>query len=215
MNAMAPALSSTARTRAYSMGCLVVYCVTVACGGSPASPSGPDYTATRGRLTMTFTAQDASFTGAAEAYHRLWSDEGAAIVEAWERVSGLTFTQTQITAIVYEGISSSGGPNTPMRLRASYNADTKRSALVHELGHRLIAQLTLRPADLDEHRVLFLVLHEVWVNLWGHEFALRQVEVESGLRGVYDYESAWRWALSLTSDQRAARFAEIRRSNQR
>jgi hypothetical protein len=32
-----------------------------------------------------------------------------------------------------------GNANTPMRLRASYNADTKRSALVHELGHRLIA----------------------------------------------------------------------------
>jgi hypothetical protein len=164
---------------------------------------------------MTFAAQDASFTGAAEAYHRLWSDEGAAIVDTWERVTGLTFIQSQITAIVYEGISSSGSTNTPMRLRASYNADTKRSALVHELGHRLIGQLTTRPADLDEHRVLNLVLYDVWVSLWGDAFAVRQVQVESNLRGVYDYESAWRWALSLTSEQRLARFAEIKRSNGR
>ena len=164
---------------------------------------------------MTFAAQDASFTAAAEAYHRLWSDEGAAIVDTWQRVTGLTFTQGQITAIVYEGISSSGGPGIPMRLRASYNTDTKRSALVHELGHRLLAQLTNRPADLDEHRVLFLVLYEVWVSLWGNEFAVRQVEFENNLRGVYDYESAWRWALSLTSEQRLARFSEIRRSNGR
>jgi hypothetical protein len=164
---------------------------------------------------MTFAAQDASFTEAAEAYHRIWSDEGAAIVETWERVTGLTFFQSQITAIVYEGISSSGSANTPMRLRASYNADTKRGALVHELGHRLIAQLTTRPADLDEHRVLFLVLHDVRVSLWGNARAVGQVEFESNLRGVYDYESAWRWALSLTSEQRLARFSEIRRSNGR
>ena len=39
---------------------------------------------------MTFTAQDASFAAAAEAYHRLWSDEG--------------------TAIVYEGISMRAVP---------------------------------------------------------------------------------------------------------
>lgn len=164
---------------------------------------------------MTFAAQDASFTGAAEAYHGLWSDEGAAIVGTWERVSGLGFTQSQITAIVFEGTSMAGNASTPMRLRASYNADTKRSALVHELGHRLIAQLTTRPADLDEHRVLNLVLYDVWVSLWGNEFAVRQVQVESNQRGRYDYESAWRWALSLTSEQRLARFAEIRRSNGR
>ena len=164
---------------------------------------------------MTFAAQDASFTEAAETYHRLWSDEGEAIVNTWQRVTGLTFPQSQITAIVFEGVSTAGGPNTPMRLRASYNADTKRSALVHELGHRLIAQLTTRPADLDEHRVLNLVLYDVWVGLWGNEFAVRQVQVESNQRGRYDYESAWRWVLSLTSEQRLARFAEIKRSNGR
>lgn len=164
---------------------------------------------------MTFAAENASFAGPAETYHRLWSDEGTAIVDAWQRVSGLTFVQSQITAIVYEGISSSGTDGTPMRLRASYSADTKRSALAHELGHRLIAQLTRRPDDLDEHRVLFLVLYDMWVSLWGEAFAVRQVEFENGLRGVYDYESAWRWALSLTSEQRSARFAEIKRSNGR
>ena len=164
---------------------------------------------------MTFTAQDASFTEAAQAYHRLWSDEGAAIVDAWERVSALTFMQSEVTAIVYEGVSSSGNRDTPMRLRASYNADTKRSALAHELGHRIIGQLTTRPSDLDEHRVLFLALYDVWVRIWGNEFAVRQVEFESNLRGLYDYESAWRWALSLTSEQRLARFSEIRRSNGR
>jgi hypothetical protein len=197
------------------MAGVAVICVAAACGESGGSPTGPSYSATGGRLTMTFAAENASFTAAAETYHRLFSDEGAAIVDALERASGLTFTQREITAIVYEGISSSGTDRTPMRLRASYNADTKRSALAHELGHRLIAQLSQRPSDLVEHRVLFLVLYDMWVRLWGVEFAERQVQVESNLRGVYDYESAWRWALSLTSEQRAARFAEIKRANGR
>src|SRR5436190_18826139 len=142
------------------MGCVAVICVTMACGGNPVSPTGPSLTATAGRVTMTFTAQDASFTEAATAYHRVWSDEGSAIVHTRQRVTGLTFDQSQITAIVFDGTSMSGTASTPMRLRASYNADTKRSALAHELGHRLIAQLTRRPDDLDEHRVLDLVLYD-------------------------------------------------------
>jgi len=197
--------------------CTAVLCLTPACGGSgPSSPSGvigPG--ADGGRLTMSFTPENASFTEATDEYRRLWADEGARIVEAMERLTGLTFFQFQITAIVYEGISSSGDRDTPMRLRASYDADTKRATLVHELGHRLISQLTRRPPDLDEHRVLYLFLFEVWESLWGTEFAERQVLVESARRGVYDYESAWMWARSLTSEQRAARFSEIMRSNGR
>ena len=46
-------------------------------------------------------------------------------------------------------------------------------------------------------------------------FADRQVIVESGLRGVYDYESAWRWAMSLSKADRAARFAAIVQANRR
>ena len=164
---------------------------------------------------MIFAPENASFTEAAEAYRRVWVDEGPAIMAAMERTTGLSFIPTAITAIVYEGVSSSGDTDTPMRLRASYNADTKQSALVHELGHRLIAQLAVRPSDLDEHRVLFLFLYDVWESLWGREFADRQVQFEKNLRGLYDYESAWNYAMSLTREQRAARFAQIMSANGR
>jgi hypothetical protein len=164
---------------------------------------------------MTFTPENDSFNAATDEYRRVWREDGARIAETLERVTNLPFTQSRITAIVFEGVSMSGSGNTPMRLRASYNADTKRSALAHELGHRLIAQLAIRPPDLDEHRVLFLFLYDVWQSIWGTAFADRQVAFESGLRGLYDYESAWRWARSLTADQRAARFAAIMRSNGR
>ena len=87
--------------------------------------------------------------------------------------------------------------------------------MVHELGHRLIAQLANRPPDLDEHRVLDLFLYDVWERLWGTTFADSQVLIESGRTGLYDYASAWRWALSLSKGERAARFAAIVSANRR
>ena len=91
----------------------------------------------------------------------------------------------------------------------------KKATLVHEHGHRLMAQLRSRPPDLDEHRVLFLFLYEVWESLWGKDFADAQVRIESGRTGMYDYASAWRWALSISKDERASRFATIVRTNRR
>jgi hypothetical protein len=58
-------------------------------------------------------------------------------------------------------------------------------------------------------------LYDVWTSLWGKEFADRQVAIESDRRGLYDYETAWKWALSLDKDQRASRFAAIVKANRR
>ena len=164
---------------------------------------------------MTFTPQDQTFAEAAEAYRQAWVAEGSAIIESMARVSGLTFLETHVNAVVFEGVSRSGIGDTAMYLRASYSADVKKATLVHEHGHRLIAQLRTRPADLDEHRVLDLFLYDVWESLWGRDFANRQVTFESGLRGLYDYEAAWTWALSLSKEERASRFANIVTANRR
>ena len=149
---------------------------------------------------MTITPQDQTFAEAAEEYRRLWADEGSTIVEAMERGTGLTFLERHVKAVIFEGPSRSGVGDPPMYLRASYPADVKKATLVHEHGHRLIAQLRNRPSDLDEHRVLFLFLYDVWESLWGKDFADQQVEIESGRIGLYDYETAWRWALSISRD---------------
>jgi len=111
-------------------------------------------------------------------------DEGSRIVEAMERGSGLTFLENHVNAVVFEGVSQSGAGDRPMYLRASYPADVKKATLVHEHGHRLIAQLRNRPTDLDEHRVLFLFLYDVWESLWGKDFADAQVKIESGRTGL-------------------------------
>ena len=164
---------------------------------------------------MTFAPQDSSFAAATEEYRRIWADEGARIVEAMERVSRLTFTDGPVDVIVFEGISNSGTRGTPMYLRASYTADVKKATIVHELGHRLAAQLTTLPAGVDGHRVLNLFLYDAWDDLWGRTFADEQVAIESGRRGVYDYETAWHWALAFDREGRARRLAEIVASNRR
>jgi hypothetical protein len=38
--------------------------------------------------------------------------------------------------------------------------------------------------------VLDLFLYDVWESLWGKDLADQQVKFESGLRGLYDYETA-------------------------
>ena len=188
--------------------------IAVLVNGLP-SPSGVDLFAPQEKVAMTFTPEDRKFEEAAEAYRRLWAAEGSKIVEAMERVSGLTFRETHIKAVIFEGPSRSGFGDIPMYLRASYPADVKKATLVHENAHRLIAQLRNRPTGVDEHRVLFLFLYEVWESLWGKDFAAEQVKVESGRKGLYDYETAWKWALSMSKEERASRFAEIVKSNPR
>jgi hypothetical protein len=203
-------------TRSGALVCVAIYGLVTGCGHSPSAPTpaGTPLFA-EGRVSMTFTPQDQTFAEAAEAYRRAWIAEGSAIVEAMERVSGLTFLERHVNAVVFEGTSRSGVGDTPMYLRASYPADVKKAALVHELGHRLIAQLTIRPADLDEHRVLDLFLYDVWESLWGRDFANQQVMFDSGLTGLYDYKAAWAWALSISKEERASRLADIVRANRR
>ena len=188
--------------------------IVAACNGSPSAPDGccGDFVA-EGTVSMTFTPQSQDFVSAAQTYRQLWADEGSKIVETMSRATGLTFQERNVKAVIFEGVSRSGAGDQPMYLRASYPADVKKGVLVHENGHRLIAQLRNRPRDLDEHRVLFLFLYDVLESLWGKDFADRQVQFDNGLRGIYDYETAWRWALSLTKAERASRFADIVRAN--
>jgi hypothetical protein len=160
------------------------------------------------RVKINFTPESEKFLAAAKDYQALWRAEGDRIVKALEKVSGLKFKETGFEAIVFEGISRSGRPGgTPMKMRASYTADTKKATLVHEIGHRHISQLETRPADIDEHSVLFLILYDIWVELYGKKFADNQVEIEKSRRGPYP--AAWEFALSMTKKQREAKFKQI------
>ena len=156
-------------------------------------------------VRLEFVPESETFAAAVGEYERIWAADAARIVRTMEEVSGLTFTDTAVTAIVFEGVSSSGYRDTPMRLRASYPFDTKKATLIHELGHRLQSPL-FRQED-EEHGPLFLWLYDTWVRLYGKEFADAQVIVEKRRRGPYT--RAWDEALSLSAKQRAARWKAI------
>jgi hypothetical protein len=154
-----------------------------------------------------FQPESARFNAATEEYREIWRAEGERISAALEAATGLEMEAGPIRTIVYGGISNSGYKRQPMRMRGSYPLDTKRATLVHELAHRLISGITSK--NEDDHPVIFLFVYDVWVQLWGQEFADEQVAVESGRRGNYDYESAWRDALALGREGRAERWKQF------
>jgi hypothetical protein len=166
-------------------------------------------------ITFTPEKDNQSFSAAAEEYRRIWTDEGEHIIRTMEQISRLTFPERTINAEIYEGPSFSGRGGAPMRLRASYAADVKKGVLVHELGHRMNAQLKKRPKDLDEHRLLFLYLYDLQESLYGKAFADSQVAFEKTLKGSYDYDAAWNWALGMSRDERLAKFGEVARANRK
>jgi hypothetical protein len=181
---------------------LVATIAILACQPHVEASSPQSAVRTRPPLRLTFVPQSDTFAAAAREYTQLWAVEGERIVRAMESVSGLTFRDTAVRVIVYEGISMSGFRDVPMRMRASYSADTKKATLVHELGHRLQSGLFRR--EEEEHGPLFLWLYDVWVQLYGREFADAQVEIEKRRRGPYP--DAWNAALALAPAERAARW---------
>jgi hypothetical protein len=155
-------------------------------------------------LRIAFEPASDQFSQAARDYEALWTSEGPKITAAMEAASGLKFENREARAIVLEAPSDSGYKALPMHLRASYPPDTKKATLIHELGHRLHSDL-FRQGE-DDHPFLFLWVYDVWVTLYGREFADAQVAVERQ-RGRM-YPAAWDYALSFTADQRAAKWNE-------
>jgi hypothetical protein len=156
-------------------------------------------------LDVVFQPDSPQFSDAAREYTSIWTADGARIIAAMEAVSGLKFEEHEVKAMVLEVSSDSGYKDIPMHLRASYPLDTKKATLIHELGHRL--QAGVFPRSDDEHKYLFLWVYDVWVKLYGREFADAQVVVERQ-RGRM-YPAAWDFALSFNAAERAAKWKEI------
>ncbi len=148
-----------------------------------------------------FIPATAALPYAARAYREIWDEDGARIIAALEARTCLTFPESSVSAIVDDAVSYSGGPDQPMRLRASYRLEVKKSTLVHELGHRHLWQLAERLQDVDGHMTLYLVLDRVWADVWGDDFAVERVKGEANWGA--DYAAAWTWARSLSADERS------------
>ena len=146
---------------------------------------------------------------AADEYRRLWDRDGARIVAALEQATGLAFPATAVDVIVTEGPPMTGYDGHTVRLRAGYSPAYKLATLVHEMGHLLVLDLA-RDAGMDDHRLLYLFLYDVWTDLYGRDFAERMVRIERRIPGPSDYDGACNWALALTREQRQARLRELR-----
>jgi hypothetical protein len=171
------------------------------------------YAVTGHAQEVTFIPSTAAHGYAVRAYEAIWEEYGDTIISALESRTCLRFPEINVSAIVADATSNSGGPDHPMRLRASYRSAVKQSTLVHELGHRHLWQLAERLDDVDGHMTLYLVLDDVWADVWGKEFAENRVIDESSWRSNYDYAAAWTWARSLNSTERAHLWDELLKKN--
>lgn len=159
--------------------------------------------------SVTFTPLEPHFAGSADYYRQLWDAEGARIVAALERESGLTFPDRPLEIILRDGRPMTGAGCSMIRLRADATGPHATGTLVHELGHCLAA--ALQPtAGIDEHRLLYLFLYDVWTVLYGRDFADEMLRIERQIPSAYDYSAAWDWALAMTYDQRQARLRTLR-----
>lgn len=160
-------------------------------------------------LKLKFVPESEEFAAAAKSYTDIWEKDGQRIVKAIETETHLDFKEELIKVKVFEGASQSH----PMKLRASYNDETKKATLVHELLHRISADYMLPVPEQAEdpslgfHKQINLVLYEIWIKLLGKEGADRQVAVESARTPMY--KTAWEWTLSLSKEERAQKFAKL------
>jgi hypothetical protein len=163
--------------------------------------------AAHSQVKTVFVASSAADEYDAKVYRAIWDEYGERIVTALESRTCLPFPESSLSAMVAEAVSNSGGPEHPMRLRASYIRKVKQSTLVHEMGHRHLWQLSERLDDIDGHMTLFLVLDRVWADVWGEDFANERVRGEAGWDE--DYAAAWAWARSLSPQKRASLWDQL------
>ncbi len=158
---------------------------------------------------LEFVAMTPRFEAATEDYRRIWREDGPMIVAAMEAATGRAFPSAPIEVLVREGAPMASFDGRTIRLRAGARPAYMKATLVHEIGHRLALTLP-RPPELDDHRLLYLFLYDVWTDLYGRDFADRMVAIERRSRASYDYDAAWTWALSMTRAEREARLRDLR-----
>jgi hypothetical protein len=157
------------------------------------------------------------------AHKRIWDQYGKAILDGFEKVTGLAFTQgirveLLIAAEGEEG--SHSGTTNREAIRLAYTSPNVNEIqilwlLCHELGHRLLGQhkiylndtrneLQKRTNMCDAHRALFIILIEVINTIFTPGIARQLFERADYLYAVPDvrwddaYQKAWQWARGLS-----------------
>ena len=142
-------------------------------------------------------------------YEKLWEKEGEKIVKTIEKISKLEFQETQINATIYYG--SLPSRSRPLSLMIKDSKERRLSILVHELGHRIISGNLRRKnikIRMDAHKLLDLILYDIWTDLYGKEFADNAVKWERKILRE-EYRKAWDWALTFSKEERVEKFCKL------
>ena len=152
---------------------------------------------------------------AVEKYRSWWKKDASKIIKSIEGVSGLKFRETYINAVVFRARFSS--QSFPLSLRADVDDTLKVAILIHELCHRLVVgngvkllKLGIKTEEgriLERHKVVDLILYDIWVDLYGKKFADKAVLAEANSQKTNVYKKAWKWALSMSMGERQKLFA--------
>lgn len=162
------------------------------------------------KITFYPSHDDSSLSMATSEYQSIWDTDGDRVSKAIEAAFGLEFTEHSINALIFEGVSQSH----PLCLRASYPSELKRAGIVHELCHRLSGDFMISVPDISEdlslglHKQINLVLYDLWVELYGQEFADENVKAKS--ERSQTYKQAWDWALQSSASERKSLFSKLK-----
>lgn len=145
------------------------------------------------------------FIEGVEEYKKIWAEDGEKITEAIKKISGLNFRADTYNAIILDNKPSG---SYPLVLLSSYSPEKKKSTLVHELTHKVIPRNdAMKASEVENHKILNLILYDIWVELYGKEFADNSVTGE--LAWGDTYKQAWDFTLALTKEQRITEFQKF------
>ncbi len=165
------------------------------------------------RINFYPESNNPGFENASKEYGKIWKEDGEKIQTAIEKVSRLKFKEKVINAITCSDVSYS----IPLKLQSNISFENKKGTLVHELCHRLIVGNNLKfdfsyddpNWNLEVHKQVDLILYDIWMELYGKEFAEKEIEYEISIwdgKGTSPYKLAWDFVLSMTREERAKEF---------
>ncbi len=154
------------------------------------------------------------FEKAAIQYNKIWEKDGKKIIRTIEKVSGLRFGEKVINAVTFGGNSVS----IPLELKSEVPIKNMKGTLVHELCHRLIAgnNAHIHYSEdrykyfIEYHKPVTLILYDIWIELYGKDYAARQIEYEMSSvwkgKAISPYKIVWVWALGMTKEEKQKKF---------
>jgi hypothetical protein len=163
-------------------------------------------------ITISFypESDDPKLVKEAIVYKDIWTSEGVLIIDALEAQSGFTFTEFHINALV----NNSYNRPYPLQLLAKTESDDKKGILLHQLTHRLlegngiyVVYKDKYQEVLEEHKIIYFILYDVMLKLYGEDFTQYRIETESFK--VRSYAEAWEYVTSYDEKHREEKLKQM------